>query len=388
MDLTRFNSYRAEDFVLDEMFCEIVSKGSLAIQNLKDQFPLNRREIELAVELLNKLQDIEFQQSPEKKLEQWNQILRNQKKSIRLRFFAYAASILLILGGSSFVFNYLSQQSSIEKFASSKEINYSDAKLILVDGEQIDIHKKQSNISYSTDGAGVLINDSTEMKQSVEVDGFNQIIVPFGKRSNLILSDGTKVWINSGSRLVFSPVFKGKCREVFLDGEAYFEVAKDEKKPFFVRTNAFKVKVCGTKFDVQAYKHDNEYNTILMEGKVSLEANKGGIMATKRFLFPDQKAMLSADTKDFIVTEVANVENYTAWKEGYLIFKNEAFQSILKRVSHYYNINIELNERMQVKRLSGKLDLKDDPERVLEGLALISGFRFTKNGDKYLFMRE
>ena len=388
MDLNRFNSYRAEDFVLDEIFCEIVDRGQLAVQSLKEQLPFKQQEIDLAVEMLNKLQVFEFQQSPEKKLEQWNQILKNQKRSVRLQFFKYAASILLIAGVGGAAFYFLSRNSSIEKFAASKEINYSDAKLILVDGKQINISEKQSNISYSADGAGVLINDSTEMKQSIEADGFNQIIVPFGKRSNLVLSDGTKVWINSGSRLVYSPVFKGKTREVFLDGEAYFEVTKDENKPFFVRTNAFEVRVHGTKFDVQAYKSDNEYNTILMEGKVSLEVNEGGILARKRFLFPDQKAMLSADKKDFLITEVANVENYTAWKEGYLIFKNEAFQSILKRVSHYYNINIELNQEMQVERLSGKLDLKDDPERVLEGLSLISKCRFVRNGDKYFFMSE
>ncbi|MCK9412650.1 MAG: FecR domain-containing protein [Prolixibacteraceae bacterium] len=385
MNLNRFNSYCAEDFVVDEIFCEIAGRGSLSIQSLKEQFPLKQQDIDLAVEMLHKLQNMEFHQSPEKKLEQWNQILRNQKKSVRLRFFKYAAAVLLIAGSSGVAFYHFSQLNSIEKFASSNEINYSDATLILVDGKQINISQKQANVTYSTDGAAVLVNDTAEMKQSVAEDGFNQMIVPFGKRSNLILSDGTKVWVNSGSRLVYAPVFKGKSREVFLEGEAYFEVAKDEKKPFFVRTNAFKVKVYGTKFDVQAYRQNNEYNTILIEGKVSLQGNNGGILSKEHFLFPDQKAMLSADKDDFLVTEVANIDNYTAWKDGYLVFKNEAFQSILKRVSHYYNIDIELNEEIQIRRLSGKLDLKDDPERVLEGLALISKIRYVKNVNKYRF---
>jgi ferric-dicitrate binding protein FerR (iron transport regulator) len=85
------------------------------------------------------------------------------------------------------------------------------------------------------------------------------------------------------------------------------------------------------------------------------------------------------------VTEVANINNYTAWKEGYLIFKNETFQSIIKRVSHYYNIQVELKEEMLVKRLSGKLDLKDDPERVMDGLALISKIKYVKDINKYRF---
>ena len=385
MDLNHFNSYSAEDFVMDEMFCEIAGRGPLSVQGLKEQFPLKQQDIDLAVEMLHKLQNMEFQQSQEKKLEQWNIILRNQKRAVKLRFFKYAAAILLVAGGSSAVFYHFSQLSSIEKMASAKEITYSDATLILVDGKQININQKQANVTYSADGAAVMVNDTAEMKQSVKEDSFNQMIVPFGKRSNLILSDGTRVWINSGSRLVYSPVFTGKSREVFLEGEAYFEVAKDEKKPFFVRTNAYKVKVYGTKFDVQAYQQNNEYNTILIEGKVSLSVNKGGILSREHFLFPDQKAMLTADKEDFLVTEVANIDNYIAWKEGYLIFKNEAFQSILKRVSHYYNINVELNEEIQIKRLSGKLDLKDDPERVLDGLSLISKIRYVKKENKYSF---
>ncbi|MCK9412564.1 MAG: FecR domain-containing protein [Prolixibacteraceae bacterium] len=385
MNLNRFNSYSAEDFVIDEIFCEIVGGGTPAVQNLKEQFPFKKHEIDLAVEMLNKLQSLEFQQSPEKKLEQWDQILKNKRKSIRFTIFRIAAAVLLIIGSTAIAYYQLSRHSIINQLASTKEVNYANARLILVDGEQIDIGQNRPNIKYSADGAGVLVNDSTEKRQSVNTDGFNQVIVPFGQHTYLILSDGTKVWINSGSRLVYSPVFKGKSREVFLEGEAYFEVTKDENKPFYVGTNAFRVKVYGTKFDVQAYKQNNEYNTILMEGKVSLEANKGGIMAKEQFLYPDQKATLSDNKKDFLVSEVANIENYTAWKDGYLLFKNEAFQSILKRVSHYYNVDIELNDEIQVRRLSGKLDLKEDPERVLEGLALISKIRFVKTNNKYRF---
>jgi hypothetical protein len=385
MNLNRFNSYSAEDFVIDENFCEIVSGGPLAVQSLKKQFPFKKHEIDLAVEMLNKLQSLEFHQSPEKKLEQWNQILKNRKKSIRILFFRIAAAILLIIGSSAIAYYQLSRHNKINQFASTKEINYANARLILVDGEQIDIGQNKPIIKYSADGAGILVNDSTEKRQLVNTDGFNQVIVPFGQHTHLILSDGTKVWINSGSRLVYSPVFKGKSREVFLEGEAYFEVTKDEKRPFFVGTNAFRVKVYGTKFDVQAYKQNNEYNTILVEGKVSLEANKGGFLSKEQFLYPDQKASLSENKEDFLISEVANIENYTAWKDGYLVFKNEAFQSILKRVSHYYNIDIELNEEIQVRRLSGKLDLKDDPERVLEGLALISKIRYAKTQNKFRF---
>lgn len=370
---------------MDDKFREIVNEGFISIEDLKDRVPLKRQEIKLAVDMLNKLQIKEFQQSPERKLEQWNRILKQQKKSFRLRFFRYAAAILILVGGGSFSYFHYKQRLAIENFVASSAINFQNTELILANGKHVGIDRIQSNIKYSADGKGVMVNDTTEMKQSVAEGAYNQMIVPHGKRSQIVLSDGTKVWINSGSRLVYLPVFKANMREVFLEGEAYFEVAKDAKKPFYVRTDAYTIKVYGTKFDVQAYKSDNEYNTILMEGKVSLEINHGGVLSKEHFLFPDHKASLSEDKEDILISEVANIDNYTAWKDGYLIFKNEAFSELLKRVSRYYNINIEVNAQMQIKHVSGKLDLKDNPERVLDGLAIISKARYAKHENKYVF---
>jgi transmembrane sensor len=385
MDFYRFSTYSTEDFITDEAFRGIVKGGFISIEDLKDHVPLKRAEIDLAVEMLGRLQNMEFQQSPERKFKQWNTILKKHKRSVRLRFFRYAAAILLIVGGGSIAFYHSKQSPSIEKFVSSTAINFRNTELILADGKHIGIGRRQSNIKYSADGKGVLLNDTTEMKQSVSEDAYNQMIVPHGKRSQIVLSDGTKVWINSGSRLVYLPVFKANIREVFLEGEAYFEVAKDAKKPFYVRTDAYSVKVYGTKFDVQAYKVDNEYNTILLEGKVSLKIKHGNLLSKEHFLSPNHKACLSADKEDILISEVADIDNYTAWKDGYLVFKNEAFPELLTRVAHYYNIRIEVNPQTQIKYVSGKLDLKENPERVLDGLAVISKARYVKQDNKYVF---
>ena len=385
MNLHHFNTYSSEDFLIDGDFLEIVSGGPNAIEDLKGKIPLKRFEIELAIEMLNNLQQPEFQQLPEIKLEQWNRILKHHKKRIRLKWFKYAASLLMIIGSGTFALFHFRQQPNIEKFAASTTVSYQDTELILADGRHVGISLKQSNVKYSADGAGVLVNDTTHMKQIVAEGAYNQMIVPHGKRSFIQLSDGTKVWINSGSRLVFLPVFKGNKREVFLEGEAYFEVAKDSKKPFYVRTDAYNVKVYGTRFDVQTYKSDNEYNTILLEGKVSLELKLGTSNSKEHFLLPNQKASLTDQKGNLLITEVANVDNYTAWKDGYLIFKNEPFPELLKRVSRYYNIIIIPNNQTSNNRLSGKLDLKDNPERVLDGLAVISKSRYAKQENQYVF---
>ena len=385
MDLNHFNSFTAEDFLMDELFLEIAGRGPYAIEELKDQFPSKRDEIEFAVELLHNIGQTDFHQSPEKKLEQWNKILVRNKRTRWLGWVKYAASFLLIAGSSAIALLHFRQRPAIESFVSSTAVNYQNTELILADGKHVGISRKQSNVKYSADGAGVMVNDTAEMKQTVVEGSFNQMIVPHGKRSFIQLSDGTKVWINSGSRLVFLPVFKGNIREVFLEGEAYFEVQKDQKRPFYVRTNAYNVKVYGTRFDVQAYKEDNEYNTILMEGKVSLEMKHGSKFSKELFLLPNQKAALTNSNNDLLITEVDNIDNYTAWKDGYLIFKNEPFPDVLRRVSHYYNIVIEPNIKISDKRVSGKLDLKDNPVRVLDGLAVISKARYAKQENKYVF---
>ena len=385
MDCYHFSAYNTEDFLTDEVFLELASRGASSIEELKEQFPNKSEAIDLAYEILNQLQRPEFQQLPEKKLEQWNHLLNNQKKSIRLSWLKVAASFLLIMGIGSLSFLFFGPNPSIENFAEKTTVNFQNTELILADGQHVGISKKQSNVKYSTDGAGIVVNDSTKMKQKVEEGKFNQLIVPHGKRSSITLSDGTKVWVNSGSRLVFLPVFKAHIREVYLEGEAYFEVAKDVRKPFYVRTDAYKVKVYGTKFDVQAYKEDNEYNTILVEGKVSLEVKKSGLHSKEHFLLPNHKASVTEGKDEILITEVFNIDNYTAWKDGYLIFKNESFPDLLKRVSHYYNIPIEANIQSGIKQVSGKLDLKDNPERVLDGLSAISKSRYVKRENKYIF---
>jgi ferric-dicitrate binding protein FerR (iron transport regulator) len=210
------------------------------------------------------------------------------------------------------------------------------------------------------------------------------MIVPFGKRSSMELSDGTKVWLNSGSKLVYTPVFKGEIREVFLEGEAYFEVAKNADKPFYVRTVAFKIKVLGTKFNVKAYSDDNQSNTVLSEGKVSMKLNDQ-LFSKEVILSPYQKSTLLRNSDTFQISKVDDISKYTSWIYGYLEFDRENLADVLKSISRYYNINIELKLGDKPKIISGKLDLKTEHERMLNGLARLSNTRYTKKEGKYLF---
>lgn len=385
MNQDNFNLYTTDDLIHDEDFREIVrgSDSDNRINELLKNHPEKQHEIKVAVQIINGLDIKSFKQPYLRKKELWQPILQTQKRRVRFLYLRYAASLLLLVGIGSSIFNLKTHKRNEEVIA-VKESPSINAKLILADGKTVSITSKQSNIRYSTDGTGIVVNDTSGIAQSVPVEGLNQLIVPYGKRSYIVLSEGTKVWLNSGSKLVFPPVFRGKTREVVLEGEALFDVAKNKEIPFYVKTDAFKMKVYGTVFNVQVYFQDNDYSVVLVEGKVSMIANDN-VQSPEVFLAPNQKATMSKGKKDIEVVNVENTEVYTAWKDGYLTFTNEEVTDLLKRVSRYYNIEIDVKLSGKNERIYGKLDLKDSLERVLNGIAFISKTKYEKQGNRYVF---
>jgi hypothetical protein len=388
-DLEHYKSCSHDDFIVDEEFREMVldagSRERLA--EFIRRLPEKTDEINFAVKIIKGLQLRPIQQSPEKKEELWQEILLVQKKNPRFTLFMrIAATLLLLIGFGSAVF-YLSFENSKKQVVTSANVVSTDARLILANGQTVLISSKESKLRFSANGTKIVLNDSSDIDQFVKKDVLNQMIVPFGKRSNIILSDGTRVFLNSGSKLEFPPVFGRKSREVILEGEAYFEVTPDKEKPFFVKTESFKMKVYGTKFNIQAYKSDDACNIVLVEGKVSMNS-VGQPSSPEVFLEPNQKASLTKDNSNFIITNLENTDNYTAWISGYLTFTNEEISNVLKRVSRYYNVEIIADLPENTEKIYGKLDLKDNLERVLEGIAFISKTKYQKQTDKYVFMVE
>ena len=386
---TNFNLYTTDDFVLDEDFREIVreSDSNDRLKELLEAFPEKRREIKLAVHIIKGIHVEKLQQSDKRKQEQWQQILNSQSRQIRYLVFKVAASILLLIGAGSAIFYATTSQKADNVAIVANIPATNNAILILGNGKKISISSKQSTIKYSADGLGIMVNDTSGIAQPVSDEGMNQLIVPYGKRSYIKLSEGTKVWLNSGSKLTFPPVFKGETREVYLEGEALFDVTKDKEKPFFVKTDAFRMKVYGTRFNVQAYQQDKDYKVVLIEGKVSMNAINN-LTSDEVFLVPSQKATISMGKTQIDVVNVENTGIYTAWVDGYLAFTNENVGEILKRVSRYYNVSIETELPDNIEKIYGKLDLKDNLERVLDGIAFISETKYEKKGDKYIFKKN
>ena len=203
---------------------------------------------------------------------------------------------------------------------------------------------------------------------------YNTISVPNGKRFELILSDGTSVQLNSGTSLKFPIQFiKGESRQVFLDGEAYFDVTKDPKHPFLVRSGDMNIKVLGTKFNVTSYKKDNKTYTVLVEGKVAAsdDLNKEEVI-----LKPGERVYFQGKE---LKTEPVNVRKYIAWVSGELMFTDDSFAVIANKLERKYNVRI-INHYEELNDIVITATFKEENiEQVLKIFQTYKPFNYTIN---------
>lgn len=188
----------------------------------------------------------------------------------------------------------------------------------------------------------------------------NKLIVSYGKRAQVTLSDGTKIWANAGTVLLYPTQFKGEKREIYVDGEIYIDVTPNPEKPFIIRTSDMGVRVLGTSFNVTSYRDDVEKSIVLVTGKVEVTASNG---ETVRIL-PNNRFRQSTHT--YAVDNV-NVSDYVSWKEGRLSFKNTELSRILRQLSRCYNVRIDYESDKQIT-CSGKLNLDDTIEQILKAI--------------------
>lgn len=220
--------------------------------------------------------------------------------------------------------------------------------------------------------------------QEKELMAMQTISVPAGQRINITLTDGTNVWLNARTSLSYPVKFSKKNRQVVLDGEAYFDVAKDNNKPFIVQTEKYNVEVLGTKFDVDAYSEAGEFATTLMSGsvRVSSAANPEETLTLK----PDNKVYLK-DGK-LHVTTVDDYNSYR-WKEGLICFKNATFISIMKDFEKYYGLNIQVKNKEVRKFLyTGKFRQTDGIDYALRVLQKDIKFTYKRDDDNQIIYIE
>jgi len=354
--------------------------------------PEEKRNIQLARKVLMKFRTSNDEQSESEKILLFSKVLKQveqkQQAAKAIRFIPgllkYAAVALLFFSIGALLFykpNNIDLQNYTQKL--SEPVSGNSAKLIRANGENITLTADKSIVQYEADGKLVVNKDTINIDQSVP-DGnmaMNQLIIPYGKTSEVLLPDRTKVYLNAGSRLIYPENFSGETRKVYLVGEAFFEVKHDVNHPFIVMVGDLNIKVLGTRFNVSAYPADNVIETVLSEGKVSLGQNNAGFFDKATDLVPDQMASFDKITKKTNVKTVDS-DDYTLWTEGILKFESTDLNRILKQVERFYNIRFHfIDPLLGGLRISGKLELNVDKDEICRRLATTASIKILKKGD-------
>lgn len=397
--MENYSEFKAADFLNDEFFLRWLSNPTKEDHAWWNEFlknhPNKKDEIKEATLVFRLLHSREEKLDMNETYSIWNRIQKESKTSksaVFLNFMKNAAIWLLVfLSGAVAYYFYQGNEKRYEfQLAETPVVSAEKAMIVLADGSQVSLNNQMSNISYSTNGQRLIVNNDTiSQKADSEKEMINKIIVPYGNKSMIILSDGTRVWLNAGSQLIYPSVFLSKTRQVMLVGEAYFDVAKNPDKPFVVRTTDLNVQVLGTKFDISAYPEDKLVQTVLEEGKVSLHYPGKGILKREYFIemSPNQLVELDRTTGE-AKSQTVDVGKYVSWKEGMLEFEKVDLVRALKQVERYYNVKISLTDPLIGSyKLSGKLDLKDEPEQVLNVIKLTVPIDWQKksNGNFVIF---
>jgi len=238
----------------------------------------------------------------------------------------------------------------------------SNIQLIMSGGEVITIGGSESHIDYVCSGKIIVDADTVTEKTDDLQPRYNQLIVPYGKRTRLHLSDGTRLCVNSGTRVVYPLQFGTGERKILIEGEAYFEVAKDESRPFIVKTEEFEVKVLGTKFNVFAYPDAAKKQIVLVDGSVLVNDNE-----TSRKMKPGE--LVEKNSSELTIPKKVDSESYIRWTDNILIYEQEPLKSVFDRLHHYYGLIFEINCDISTIYVSGKLDLQETVEDVLASIS-------------------
>lgn len=250
------------------------------------------------------------------------------------------------------------------------------AVLTLADGRTMVLDSLQQGLVATQHGTNLTLREGQLVYDAggAATAGLNSMSVPRGRQFQLVLPDGTKVWLNSASTLRYPTAFTGSERKVSITGEAYFEVAKNAAMPFRVDVNGTAaIEVLGTRFNVNAYTDEGSIRTTLLEGSVRVN----GAYVLK----PGQQASITG--KEVKIAEQADLEQAVAWKNGLFNFTDAEMHQVMRQLERWYDIEVEFRGNVQPREFQGKMQRSLSLSQVLEGLSEM-GVHFTIEGRKLI----
>ncbi|CAM4152109.1 FecR family protein [Zobellia nedashkovskayae] len=388
----RYNNYTEENFIADEYFQKWVLGSDEMCDNFwsnwLEDYPHKLETVKKARTLVLLL-NTEESKLPEKDFDaMWRNIVerranesnlainqRNSKKGIILKVAAVFVGIMVT---TLAVYYANTNLASTTAAPAQITLELEDGTLKILDEEafgavtnangNLVVQQQQNLLNYAE-------NDAPNQKLV-----YNQLTVPYGKKFQLQLSDGSHVFLNSGSKLRYPVNFiEGMPRNVYLDGEAYFSVEKDTERPFTVVTHDMDTRVLGTEFNVSSYMNENNTSTVLVEGSVVVFKSDENEMTELVKIKPGERAVFENDE---IGVSTVSIDKYIAWKEDKLLFEDDQFYLILNELERNFNVTIE-NKYVALgdKRFTGSFD-GETLEQILKICSEHTPFDYAINADK------
>ncbi|MCL6265167.1 FecR family protein [Flagellimonas myxillae] len=394
----KYTHYTEEDFIKDEYFQKWVLNPDDMTKNFWENWitsnPDKREVVQNAARFI-RLMDFDVDELSDSDFNtMWQDIIQRRKEVgnniyipgksnglKRKQLLKFAALFIGLIGTAYIIFQtgaFTAKESSVVMDSPQITLELEDGTIKVLDetstgtitnadGHQI-VNQKENTLLYHGENEAEPGNIS-----------YNQLSIPYGKKFELILSDGTHVFLNSGSKLRYPVTFlSGKPREVYLDGEAYFSVEKDKERAFTVITDDMNTSVYGTEFNVSSYKNENNTSTVLVEGSVGVYKSNNSDGQKPIVLEIGERAVFKEGT---IAVDQVNVAKFTAWTQGKLFFVDDRFELILKELERHFNVTID-NQFYQLngKRFTGTFT-KESLDQILRVFQEHTAFDYSVDND-------
>lgn len=372
----KFKNYTAIQLATDVDFISWVKwpdeANDLFWKDYINQFPSQESAVLKAKAIVSKMHIVQPPLNGDDAEKSWQMIIRKIEAetatqyprtiSMYRKWMAAAAVFLFLMGGAAY---FILQDRNTENTAiNPTKITTNDiapggnvATLTLADGSTISLdsantgslaQQGQSTIIKLDDGQLAYEQDARN-STSIAIQ-YNTVSTPRGGQYQLVLADGSKVWLNAESSIRFPASFAGKERNVEITGEAYFEVAHNASKPFIVQANSVDIKVLGTSFNVNAYEDESSMKTTLLEGSVEVSMGRASSI-----LKPGEQAHVSSKSDNIQVVKNVNIEEIVAWKNGFFYFNEDNIEAVMKKIARWYDVDVEIRGLMLDRKFNGKL---------------------------------
>lgn len=378
-----------KDFLCDDLFIYWRIRPTKELDSFWENFLKENDELKgafnEAIDTFEKIRNgqdtLEINKIP--LLQELKDRIKKEKRRKLAKIVTSSAAAVLLLTLASTLFTLHEKTKNPETSISSIGEVMSNNNIQLFTGNDILEIDNNSTLDLSEKKHSAVIQNTLAQKEiDLDDNRINKLIVPYGKRSTLILADGSKVHLNSGTKMEFPTIFSGKKREINVEGEIFIEVMQQNNTPFVIHTPHSQITVHGTSFNVSSYSEDTRESVVLVNGSVEVRSENSTIQ-----LQPNEMAEIENGS---ILRKQVDVSDYIGWTSGYIQLNKTPLHEVLKKIGRYYNVKFQYDPGMDLydQTCSGKLFLSDNLNDVLESFSKMTYLQYDKQNDKTIFIRQ